>query len=71
MIITEVRCDRCHKSKMQTNHWFMVAPDDNEQPALLLVPFSDNQTLNVRHLCGEKCVLAEVQQWMAKQGGKK
>ncbi len=60
--ITTYKCDRCGVMKFETTHWFAV----QATPEMVHVKRFENALDGDRHACGEKCVLGEVADFMAK-----
>ena len=64
-------CDRCGKEKGAENHWFSVKAflEEEDPSAFHLYPLTASTPpgLNSKDLCGEQCVIAEVQEWLSGQ----
>ncbi len=58
--ITTYKCDRCGAMKGGTNHWFAIAAT----PQMAYVKHWSMQLDGDRHVCGEKCAIGEVSDFM-------
>ena len=68
-IITQIICDGCQAVKKQTNHWFTLVINENQEacvrpiaktPAHLL----GSDATDTRYFCGRRCVLEALDHWM-------
>jgi endogenous inhibitor of DNA gyrase (YacG/DUF329 family) len=64
------KCDQCGKQKQETNHWFVITPGLTAALILRTWNTADITAHGVRHLCGQQCVVAELNQWMNDQSAK-
>ena len=59
-------CDRCGAQKGDVNHWWMA---NALLSSVVFWPWRDEDASspNFRHLCGQQCVIAELNQFMQGQ----
>ena len=62
------KCDVCGAEKKEKNHWWLLGVSLGGPMELRLWDEKTAQVANWQHLCGEKCVMAQVGKFM---GGKK
>jgi endogenous inhibitor of DNA gyrase (YacG/DUF329 family) len=56
------KCDQCGKQKQETNHWYAI---DWSGVNRTVYRWSDAPSLvTLKHLCGQACVVAELNSWM-------
>jgi hypothetical protein len=60
--VERVICDQCKALKLDTNHWFMAYT--NSLGMLTVMRWSEEKADVSRHLCGQACVVAELNAWM-------
>jgi endogenous inhibitor of DNA gyrase (YacG/DUF329 family) len=61
------RCDQCGKQKAEVNHWYVAVREASIRDSswLKVMPWPDGHLANgARHLCGQSCVVAELNAWM-------
>jgi hypothetical protein len=65
------KCDQCGKQKGEVNHWYKamsVVALGEQHNYLKVVPWESTSVTtledSVRHLCGQACVVSELNEWM-------
>lgn len=75
MIYAAIRCDHCGKEKAGSNHWWIFSPLDYEagikSSGIVIAPlnevdFNTPGSTQDLHLCGDRCVLVKVEEYLTK-----
>jgi hypothetical protein len=62
--VDSYRCDQCGKQKAEVNHWWMATTlIGSHGRQISICEWSDDPS-GFRHLCGQSCVVAELNAWM-------
>ena len=68
-IISQIICDECQAVKKQTNHWYTLIVNGDQEACLRPMAMSPVDLLKadaagVQYLCGRCCALEALDHWM-------